>query len=239
MKMLTNIERSQVLFLNVIYGEHEKPRDIGAMWDKEYKKWYVPLDVDKNLFSQWFGISKDFFTKSTLDKPLLYIDLVPSTTWYSNLYKFLKKKDWDIVRHHIYEKSNHKCEICDGIGKNGRVDAHERWEYDDIKHIQKLKEISCLCPACHRATHLGFAEASGFGATAKRHLKWINKWSRHDTTKHVNNAFNIWDERSNHEWLVDVTWLIEESNISISEKSLSLFRKDGEKWIIPKIEKKD
>lgn len=98
MKMLTNIEKNQVFFLNVTYGEHEKLKEMGAMWDKEYNKWYVPIDVDKNLFSQWFGTSKDFLTKSTLEHPLLYVDLVPSTTWYSNLCKFLKKKDWDLVK---------------------------------------------------------------------------------------------------------------------------------------------
>ena len=42
----------------------------------------------------------------------LYIDLIPKSCWFTNVRYCIKKKDWDILRKIIYERTNYKCECC-------------------------------------------------------------------------------------------------------------------------------
>ena len=41
-------------YLNCPYAEKNQAKDLGARWDKDAKKWYVPNDVDRNLFKKWW-----------------------------------------------------------------------------------------------------------------------------------------------------------------------------------------
>lgn len=47
---LSNGER---IYINVPYKEKDIVKLIGAMYDGEKKKWYIPPGVDLNLFSKW------------------------------------------------------------------------------------------------------------------------------------------------------------------------------------------
>lgn len=238
MYQLLNKDREKVVFLNVQIEEIEDAKNMGAKWDKFYKKWYIPIGENKQNFAKWFGTTKDFFLeKSTLESPSLYLDLVPEPTWGSNLNKFLIKDDWKNIREVVYEKSNYKCEVCEGIGKKHVVEAHERWEYDDINHIQILKKISCLCPDCHRASHYGFASVIGLDKQANAKLRWINKWTLKELNEHIGNSFRKWRERNEYEWIVDVTWL-KSCGIDISKKSMLKLKEDGDKLIMPSIKRK-
>jgi len=136
----------------------------------------------------------------------LTIELVPSTTWANNLRKYMSKKDWDKTRKKAYAKAGYRCEIC---GREGRLSCHEIWEYDDKKHIQKLAGFIALCTMCHHVKHIGLA-----GILARdgkldyekvvEHFMVVNKCDRRTFEEHRERAFRIWEERSKHDWQIDL-----------------------------------
>lgn len=139
----------------------------------------------------------------------LTIELVPKPLWYSNLRTELPKADWDKLRKEVYRKAAHLCEICGGHGSNWPVECHERWEYDDKKKIQILKGLIALCPTCHSVKHIGYTQTQGYYAFTKamRHLMKVNQIDIVEAEEFISEAFRIWQERSNHDWTQDLTWL--------------------------------
>ena len=63
---------------------------------------------------------------------------------------------WDHNRKKVYEAAGHRCEICGGAGKGDRIEAHERYEYDEACRppCQRLVGLIALCPDCHAVNHL-------------------------------------------------------------------------------------
>ena len=146
-----------------------------------------------------------------LQRKILTVELVPSTSWGDNLRSRLSKKDWDTLRKLQYERANHRCEICGGVGwKQGYkwpVECHEVWEYDDANGIQRLARLIALCPFCHKAKHLGRAEVMGEMKLVLAHLMAVNEWTREETLAHTGAAFTLWKERSKRAWTLDISIL--------------------------------
>jgi hypothetical protein len=136
----------------------------------------------------------------------LKIELVPETSWYSNLRKHIDRNDWDKIRHKVYADYGYRCGIC---GDEVRLNCHEIWEYDDKKHIQKLVGFIALCDLCHHVKHIGLA-----GILAERgqlnynevieHFTQVNNCTWDTFVKHRKKAFEQWRERSNHQWQIDL-----------------------------------
>jgi hypothetical protein len=146
--------------------------------------------------------------KETLSpRTLLTVELVPSTSWFSNLRSELSKEDWDRLRHLVYERAGDRCEVCGGKGTTHPVECHEVWEYDDKQHIQRLTGLVALCPACHEAKHMGHASSTGRGGSARAHLARINRWSMEDVELYLEAQFEQWARRSQHDWSLDLSWL--------------------------------
>ena len=142
----------------------------------------------------------------------LTIELVPETCWYSNLRSELSQRDWDILRKESYRKANYCCEVCGGKGSKHPVECHEIWEFDDKDKTQTLKGLISLCPACHEVKHIGLAEIKGRGDIARAHLAKINGWNIDQAQRYINTSFDIWNERSNHLWTLDTSWVKENLN---------------------------
>jgi hypothetical protein len=135
----------------------------------------------------------------------LQIELVPSTSWYSNLRKKIPKKEWDKIRKQCYADANYRCAIC---GVNDRLNCHEIWEYDDKEHIQRLKGFTALCDDCHMIKHIGFAEiqaSKGLLDMNKliEHFMRVNNVDRNAFDRHHKESFRIWRERSQYQWTTD------------------------------------
>lgn len=145
-----------------------------------------------------------------MKKPKLTIELVPRTSWFKNLRSMVEKKKWDFLRRRTYRQADYKCEICGGKGPKHPVECHERWDYNDKKLIQKLIGLIALCPSCHQVKHIGFASIQGKYNQALNHLKKVNGWTTKQAQKYVNDAFRIWEDRSEHKWIVDISWLEED-----------------------------
>lgn len=46
-------------YLKVSYAEKDKVKSIGAKWDVDNKKWYVPYNTDITPFKQWLPKNSD------------------------------------------------------------------------------------------------------------------------------------------------------------------------------------
>jgi len=148
----------------------------------------------------------------------LTIELVPSTSWGNNLRDEanLSRKRWDELRRSCYEKAGHKCEVCGGVGwrtykgiKRSIVECHERWSYVD--GVQVLEGLIALCPPCHRVKHIGREMSVGRGEEAVMHMMKVNGISVDEACDMVDEAFRVHAERSQRSWVLDLSWLEEQS----------------------------
>ena len=138
---------------------------------------------------------------------LLTIELVPKTSWYSNVRSNVSKSRWDTLRKACYAKANHVCEICGGTGRKWPVECHEIWDYDDEQKIQKLTGLISLCPSCHQVKHIGLAQIRGKFKEARKHLMIVNNITEEEADWYINDAFSVWERRSSYDWLLDIEWL--------------------------------
>lgn len=136
----------------------------------------------------------------------LVAELVPSTVWYSSLYRLLPREVWNNIRENIITKKGRVCEVCGEV--NGKMNLHEIWDYDDVKYIQRLIGFILLCEMCHHVKHIGL---TGILANQgkldynkiKEHFCTVNSCSEKEFDEHVNDAFMIWRNRSKHQWKQD------------------------------------
>ena len=48
------MKKSNKFYLSCPYAEKDEAKSLGARWDADERKWYVPNDVDRNLFKRWW-----------------------------------------------------------------------------------------------------------------------------------------------------------------------------------------
>jgi hypothetical protein len=139
-----------------------------------------------------------------IEKTILTIELVPSSTWYNNVRSAVTPAEWDKIRRQVYRQANNKCEICGGKGPKWPVECHEVWEYDDEANTQTLVKMIALCPNCHAVKHIGRTSVSGDLEAAIKHLCTVNGWSRNEAKMYIEASFEVWAMRSNKEWTVNI-----------------------------------
>jgi 5-methylcytosine-specific restriction endonuclease McrA len=127
--------------------------------------------------------------------------------WGFNLRSELRPRDWDRVRKDTYAAAGYRCELCGGVGRKHPVEAHERWSYDDVNHVQTLVGLIALCPSCHMVKHFGLAVKNGNEARARKHLGKVNGWNPEQVEQHLQDSFQTWRERSRHAWALDIRWI--------------------------------
>src|SRR5438128_1335706 len=145
--------------------------------------------------------------KNVFGEPRLTVELIPKSTWGSNLKRLLKRSEWDKIRKITYAAAAHRCEICGGVGKHYAVACHEGWIFEEKYSLQTLVGLVALCPACHEVKHLGRAELIGRGFEARAHLAKINGWSEQEANAYLSVVAAVWKIRSNRRWYLDVSWL--------------------------------
>ena len=90
------------------------------------------------------------------------------------------------------------------------MECHEIWEYDDNTHTQTLKGLISLCPTCHKAKHLGRTLS-----VEPQHVKdevlfkmiELNVMTVDELEAYIVEVFETWQRRSQHDWVLDLTWL--------------------------------
>jgi len=136
----------------------------------------------------------------------LTIELVPKSLWNKSIRSRILRKDWDKLRKRILEEFDNICGVCDSVIKP--LHCHEEWKYDDENYIQKLNRLVSLCSLCHHVKHLGHTRSlSGKGLldidTVIEHFVKVNSCSEDHFYDAEDEAFDIWFDRSQHEWKVD------------------------------------
>jgi hypothetical protein len=139
--------------------------------------------------------------------PVLTIELVPKTAWFSNLRSELTPSQWTTCKNFVRKRSGDRCEICGGRGPRWPVECHEIWNYVDVTRVQRLDGLIALCPDCHMVKHIGMAEVRGLMPEALMHLMKVNEWDEGDAYQYVALSFQIWAERSRYDWDLDISWL--------------------------------
>lgn len=97
------------------------------------------------------------------------------------------------------------CFICNDKRRN--LELHEEWSFDDENRIQRLEALIAICPRCHLAKHIGHANLIGKLQEALDHLALINYLSQEDAVNFAADALAKWDERSQHEYQLDLSFL--------------------------------
>lgn len=142
----------------------------------------------------------------------LTIELVPQTSWGNNLRSEanLSKAQWDKLRKTSYKQAGYRCEICGGKGSKWPVECHEIWHYDDQNKTQTLKGLISLCPTCHKTKHIGrtlSVETPQVQSKVLHQLASINNLTPKETEDYIVQVFEQWNERSQHQWTLDLSWL--------------------------------
>jgi hypothetical protein len=135
----------------------------------------------------------------------LTIELVPQTSWYNNMRQVMPRRDWDSLRRQVYADYQYRCGVC-GASKV-QLNCHERWAYDDTRHIQTLLGFIALCAMCHHVKHIGLAGVLASQGKLDfeeviRHFLRVNGCDRATFKAHYDEAFRVWDERSRWAWEV-------------------------------------
>ncbi len=136
----------------------------------------------------------------------LTFELVPDGCWYSNLRSALTPSQWDKIRRAAYAKANGKCSIC---GRpTARLEAHERWSYDEKLAVQKLEDVVAICHDCHAVIHIGRTQLKGDEDRAIDHFTKVNGCSYADYRKELGKANEIHRRRNLvPEWATDLSFL--------------------------------
>ncbi len=140
------------------------------------------------------------------DQFKLNIELVPKTSWYNNVRSEIPRRVWDKIRSDVCISQDYKCGIC---GTEGKLNCHEIWEYDDINHIQELKDFIALCNLCHHVNHIGHASILASQGKlnmqeVEAHFMRINNCDLQTFREHVVEAGIQYKERSKHEWQLNL-----------------------------------
>lgn len=140
--------------------------------------------------------------------PLLTIEMIPSSTSFTNVRSLLSIEKWNKIRRFIYKRAKYKCEICRGKGEKHPIECHEVWQYKEDTHVQRLIGLIGLCPDCHTVKHIGRSIMIRKKTRCIKHLAHINQWSIRKATQYVEDCFCLMEKKNKHKWTVDITLVL-------------------------------
>lgn len=197
------------IWLDVPFSEKDEAKRAGARWDRAARRWYAP-HPDMPGLSRWAAAPDVPELLPGEDRTLgdgLFVDLVPSTCWFTNVRSCVTERDWERLRRMVVGRAGQRCEVCQAAAdrRQGRwLEVHERWTYDDRTRVQRLGRLICLCTPCHTVTHFGLAQLRGREAEAKRHLMAVTGMGPAQAQEHIDQAFEVWYARSQYVWELDL-----------------------------------
>lgn len=200
------------IWLDVPYADKDQAKTLGARWDSQARRWYAPRG-GKPALARWLARPDLPELLPGEDRTYgagLFVDLIPQTSWFTNVRSAVDGADWDRLRRMVYRRAGYRCEACGAAGdreRGIRMEAHERFTYDATTGVQRLVRLICLCEWCHTATHMGFAGVRGVQDEAIAHLITVTGMSPSEAEGHVTEAFIRWERRSMLAWSVDVSMI--------------------------------
>lgn len=155
-------------------------------------------------FEEW--LPRKWQHRGTPPVPVLLPDMLPTTTWEANLRTLLSEPEWDRLRKFCYQAAGNTCVACGSRGEP-HVEAHEAWRFDEKTGVQSLRGLLCLCPTCHKAKHLGFANRIGRLPQVLDRLMWLNDWDEATLARELEKVETRQEELSQRTWTLDLSFL--------------------------------
>lgn len=155
-------------------------------------------------FEEW--LPRKWQYRGSPPAPVLLPDMLPTTSWEANLRTQLSDAEWDRLRKFCYQAAGNTCVACGSRGEP-HVEAHEAWRFDEQRGIQVLKGLLCLCPTCHKAKHLGYANRIGRLPQVLTRLKWLNDWTDEVLELELAKVQARQEELSRRTWTLDLSFL--------------------------------
>lgn len=205
-----------VIYLNIPYSARKIAKEYGAIWDKDCKRWFCEDETNElcNLYECYKKI-EIIGEDRNYGENKLFIDMIPKTSYFKNVRSLFTEEDWNLIRHHIYERTGHKCECC-GAKRSKYLEAHERWIFDYETQTQKLIRIIALCRLCHQATHYGHSKVTKEISKINAHIMKVRGINENELKDHINEAYEIWEKRNKYKWNID-TSIITDSGFKIKD----------------------
>lgn len=166
--------------------------------------YYVPEDAFLEDFEEW--LPRKWQYRGSPPVPVLLPDMLPTSTWEANLRTELSESEWNRLRRFCYQAAGNTCIACGSRGEP-HVEAHESWRFDEDTGIQSLRGLMCLCPTCHKAKHLGFAQRMGILNQVYARLKWLNDWDDAQLNAQLQLAQERQESLSKRTWRLDLSFL--------------------------------
>ena len=214
-------------YFQIPFADKDRAKSFGARWDTSHRLWFGEGPaVVKALAAHWKtlpsiepitelpGEDRNFGGNN------LYVDLIPSSCWFVNVRYCIEQEDWHRLGTGIRERAGNKCEVCQAKEDKDAgtfLEAHERWEFIEATGEQILRRIICLCSLCHRTTHYGYAQVVGQEAEVREHFISVNGCSMGELNDHVQEAFEIWRQRNDQAWTLDLS-IITDAGIRLKSK---------------------
>lgn len=203
---------TQRIWLDVPFAEKDEAKAHGARWDAGAKRWYAPRPGISGL-DRWVALPEVPDPLPGEDRSFgsgLFVDLVPSSCWFTNVRSCVSQRDWERLRRMVTRRAGLRCEACgrpEDREQRQWLEVHERWSYDDSRRVQTLRRLICLCTACHRTTHYGLATLRGTDGEAFDHLRAVTGMSEPEADRHIEAAFDLWERLSAVTWALDLSIL--------------------------------
>jgi len=210
-----SVEQSQPparAYLDVPYGEKDAAKAHGARRDQQARRWYDPRPPTAGL-QQWAASPEVPEVLPGEDRTFgsgLFVDMIPRSCWFTNVRTCVSPRGWERLARMVYGRAGNRCEACGAEPDRAagrRMEAHERWAYDEDTGVQALRRLICLCNQCHLSTHLGFANVTGRSDQALAHLRAVTGMTDAEASRHVHAAGALWTARSQRAWTLDLTML--------------------------------
>lgn len=204
-------------YLDVPYGEKDQAKAAGARWDPAARRWHDPqperAGQPRTDLARWAALPEVPELLPGEDRQLgagLFVDLVPRSCWFTNVRTCVDQLDWERLRRMITRRAGHRCEICgryEDCQHQRRLEAHERWIYDEPTGVQALRRLICVCSDCHLVTHYGHARVTGREGEAFTHLVEVTGMTNEQAHQHVDTAMRLWLRRSQRDWALNLSML--------------------------------
>ena len=187
----------------VPYWESQQFLKAGGRYSQARGYHILPTDY-LAAFEEW--LPRKWQDRGTPPVPVLMPDMLPTTSWEANLRTILSESEWDRLRKFCYQAAGNTCIACGSRGEP-HVEAHEAWRFDEKTGVQTLRGLLCLCPTCHKAKHLGFANRIGRLPQVLDRLMWLNDWDEATLTQELAKVEARQEELSQRTWTLDLAFL--------------------------------
>src|SRR5215831_6639908 len=107
---MPNTNGNSRLWLDVPFAEKDEAKALGARWDPKARSWYAPPDRSAAV-ARWTPLPDLLPGEDREFGSGLFVDLVPSSCWFTNVRSCISEQDWERLRRMIVSRAGQRCEV--------------------------------------------------------------------------------------------------------------------------------